>query len=161
MVLPFNRKKQRSVPASTLSPSSTSQSRGPTQSSLSPRMAPVVTTSPSTWSDTSSSGKRKEMPIQPRTVTPLATTPSRTSSTPSWEDYDEGMYGSARRRNKDLDTRTKGSLIAPPSTSYEDDDMPMDELLDTTKVTADNSFDTPRTSTGRCSSNSSPTRSLT
>lgn len=137
MALSFNRKKQRSVQASSSSPS-TSRSRGPTESSLSPRMAPVLTTPPSTWSGTPA-GKIKEMPIKPRTVTPSATSSSsRTPNTPSWEDYDEGVFGSARRRNKDLDPRTKG----PSSTSYEDEEMPMDELFDTTKVTADNSFET-------------------
>lgn len=143
MALPFNRRKQRSVQASHSSPSTTNnRSRGPTDSSLSPRMAPVVTTPPSNWSSTSSSSM-KEIPIKPRTVTPLASTSSlRTSNTPSWEDYDEGVFGSARRRNKDLDTRNKGNLVAPSSNSYEDEEMPMDELLDTTKVTADNSFDT-------------------
>ncbi len=103
---------------------------------LSPGMAPVATLLPVLSS--TPTRKAKGMPIQPRTVTPSS---SFRSQSPSWEDYDEGMFGSSHRRNKERGAGMNKSFNNPRNASYDDDEMPMDELMDTTRMTEDTSFD--------------------
>jgi DNA repair exonuclease SbcCD ATPase subunit len=72
----------------------------------------------------------KDVPIAPKTITPL----NFRSSTPSWEDYDEGVFGAVHksRRNKEygVSPSPNESYAYPVDSSYEDEEMPMDELMD-------------------------------
>ena len=66
---------------------------------------------------------------------PRMITPSLRSNEPSWEDYDEGLYGSAHkaRRNKSNIGSSFDDVDFQPrrikSTSSDDEEMPMDEFL--------------------------------
>lgn len=87
----------------------------------------------------------KEMPIAPKTVTPL----NLRSSAPSWEDYGEGVYGAVSKARRSKHHGASSSPDAsyntyPIDSSYEDDEMPMDELMDSS-ITSKPSTPVPRT----------------
>jgi hypothetical protein len=74
-----------------------------------------------------------DMPVAPRTITPSL---RATNTASSWEDYDEGLYGSAqkarRNKNKESNNSFEEDEFQPLRiniASYEDEEMPMDELL--------------------------------
>ena len=70
-----------------------------------------------------------------KAVAPRMITPSLQSNEPSWEDYDEGLFGSANkaRRHKSNKSSSFDDVEFQPrritSVSSDDDEMPMDELL--------------------------------
>jgi len=74
-----------------------------------------------------------------KSMTPRPVTPSshRPSSETSWEDYDEGLYGSAQKARRNKTSHHQGTSfeedeIPQPRTtsiSYDEEEMPMDELL--------------------------------
>lgn len=64
----------------------------------------------------------------PQTVTPPSNYKSASSS---WEDFGEGFYGTANKNRRNLDRSMNSATTA--STSFEDDDMPMDEMMSISK----------------------------
>lgn len=71
--------------------------------------------------------KDKNMPIAPRTITP-----SFRTSEPSWEDLDEGLYGSAQKARRSNGKSFEEEEYQQPritSASHEDEEMPMDEMM--------------------------------
>ena len=147
-----NHRRQRGRNASKASPS-VGPNAGEFESSFddyagsrksSPRMSQMADAFPVLTGGTPPS-KKKEALIQPRTVTPLSNFRSggggaaAAAATPSWEDYGEGVFGAAhraQRTNKGVSAYSSKPANYPVETSFEEEEMPMDELMATSKEQA-------------------------
>ena len=120
------------------------RARGKYQSGSGHPQQPILSHAPSTWTGTvntnTSLPQRNTLPA-PRTVTPTS------SNAMSWEDMDEGIYGTNNRIGR-RGRKAQDDDFAPPANaptirhavsmdSY-DEDMPMDEMAATMKAVNNN-----------------------